>query len=290
MPPALALALLLPAGASAIVARGTPCFDSSDAFEPLRSRQQLAHDNATGLFSLVAAPASCLAASAADAPGAPLLVAPCDPADAAQQFALAADRVTLARSSRPLGFRSGGFRANLEVWVVAAGGGDVVAYDANASVLRLAPKGGFNHDAATNLCLALAPAPVAPCEPPSPSAALPFCDGALSAAARVADLVGRVRPDEVAGLLVNGAKGVDRLWLLPHNWWSEALHGVEAGCAEAAPGGAARCPTGFPAALSTAASFNATLFAAVGDAVGREARALYNSGTANGLAFWSPNV
>ena len=37
----------------------------------------------------------------------------------------------------------------------------------------------------------------------------------------------RVAPAEVHGLLVNGAAGVDRLWLQPHNWWSEALHGVQ---------------------------------------------------------------
>jgi hypothetical protein len=39
--------------------------------------------------------------------------------------------------------------------------------------------------------------------------------------------VARVQPAEVARLLVNAAHGIDRLWIQPHNWWSEALHGVQ---------------------------------------------------------------
>ena len=99
----------------------------------------------------------------------------------------------------------------------------------------------------------------------------------------------RVEPDEVQELLVNGAAGLPRLWLQPHNWWSEALHGVQAGCAQA-DDGSSRCPTGFPAAISTAASFNATLFRAVGSVIGAEARALANEGVTNGFTFWSPNL
>ena len=105
----------------------------------------------------------------------------------------------------------------------------------------------------------------------------------------MADLISRLEAADVEGLVVNGAKGVDRLWLQPHNWWSEALHGVQTGCATA-DDGTRRCPTGYPSAISSAASFNKTLFSAIGSAIGAEARALANVGVSNGFTYWSPNV
>ncbi|GFY90155.1 beta-D-xylosidase 4 [Actinidia rufa] len=47
--------------------------------------------------------------------------------------------------------------------------------------------------------------------------------------------------------------------------------------------------TSFPQVILTAASFNVTLFHAIGKVVSTEARAMYNVGLA-GLTFWSPNV
>ena len=47
--------------------------------------------------------------------------------------------------------------------------------------------------------------------------------------------------------------------------------------------------TSFPVPLVTAASFNATLFRAVGVAVGTEARAFHSVGHA-GLTYWAPNI
>ena len=147
--------------------------------------------------------------------------------------------------------------------------------------------------------------PFSPCDPPSPSAELPFCqatalcadtkkravvcarvceigvcgarsedarrrarnrarllrnnlgvfprlrgpgDASLRRSERVADLVGRVKTEEVLGLLVNGAKGIDRLWLPPHNWWSEALHGVQSGCAQTHDGSSANTHNTHPGA------------------------------------------
>ena len=125
------------------------------------------------------------------------------------------------------------------------------------------------------------------------SAALPFCDASLPLAARVADLVARVAAGpERAGLLNTVQAAVDNATERVHTpdlqWWSEALHGVAA-----SPGvqfgGAARGATAVPQVVLTAASFNVSLFAAVGATVGREARAMNNIGQ-GGLTYWSPTL
>jgi beta-glucosidase-like glycosyl hydrolase len=76
------------------------------------------------------------------------------------------------------------------------------------------------------------------------------------------------------------------------NRWNEALHGVQNGCADpTTPSDKAKhCPTSFPAAISTAASINRTLFYMIGKTVGTEARALANEHATDGLTFWSPNI
>jgi beta-glucosidase-like glycosyl hydrolase len=102
--------------------------------------------------------------------------------------------------------------------------------------------------------------------------------------------------------------------------FGEALHGVATGCGWVGGGGGDRgqpqaadqfgprtgCPTSYPAAIAEGATFNRSLWAAVGAAIGREARALHNqpscAGQANcvnisgalsgkglaGLAVWAP--
>ena len=144
-------------------------------------------------------------------------------------------------------------------------------------------RGGFNDLVQKNLCVTWS-TPVRPCDPPSPAASFPMCNLTAPVATRVADLVSRLPPATVPHLLVNMAPSVDSLWLQPQNWWSEALHGVQSGCANTAQG--SRCPVSFPAAISTAASFNKTLFEAVGNVIGTEARALSNIGVADGFTFW----
>ena len=47
--------------------------------------------------------------------------------------------------------------------------------------------------------------------------------------------------------------------------------------------------TSFPQVISTAQSFNKTLFNSIGSTIGKEGRAFHNSGHA-GLTFWAPNV
>nr|BBF98353.1 beta-D-xylosidase/alpha-L-arabinofuranosidase [Nepenthes alata]BBF98355.1 beta-D-xylosidase/alpha-L-arabinofuranosidase [Nepenthes alata] len=119
--------------------------------------------------------------------------------------------------------------------------------------------------------------------------ALGFCDTSMGIPERVADLVGRLSLEEKIGLLGNTAGGVSRLGIPKYEWWSEALHGVSyvgpgTRFSSVVPGA-----TSFPQVITTAASFNSSLFEAIGKVVSTEARAMYNVGLA-GLTYWSPNV
>ncbi|KAL0648143.1 hypothetical protein Bca4012_046434 [Brassica carinata] len=125
--------------------------------------------------------------------------------------------------------------------------------------------------------------------PNPPPAGYGFCNTGLNAEARVTDLVGRLTLEEKIGFLVSKATGVSRLGIPDYNWWSEALHGVS----DVGDGSSFKGPvpgaTSFPQVILTAASFNVSLFQAIGKVVSTEARAMYNVGAA-GLTFWSPNV
>ncbi|KAL0701058.1 hypothetical protein Bca4012_057180 [Brassica carinata] len=116
-----------------------------------------------------------------------------------------------------------------------------------------------------------------------------FCNMGLKAEARVADLVGRLTLEEKIGFLVSKATGVSRLGIPDYNWWSEALHGVSDVGGGSNFKGPVPGATSFPQVILTAASFNVSLFQAIGKVVSTEARAMYNVGV-GGLTFWSPNI
>ncbi|XP_013652260.2 beta-D-xylosidase 3-like [Brassica napus] len=116
-----------------------------------------------------------------------------------------------------------------------------------------------------------------------------FCNTGLKAEARVTDLVGRLTLVEKIGFLVSKSTGVSRLGIPDYNWWSEALHGVSDVGGGSSFTGLVPGATSFPQVILTAASFNVSLFQAIGKVVSTEARAMYNVGAA-GLTFWSPNV
>ncbi|BAF28089.1 probable beta-D-xylosidase 7 [Oryza sativa Japonica Group] len=120
-----------------------------------------------------------------------------------------------------------------------------------------------------------------------------FCDATLPAEQRAADLVARLTAAEKVAQLGDQAAGVPRLGVPAYKWWSEALHGLATsgrGLHFDAPGSAARAATSFPQVLLTAAAFDDDLWFRIGQAIGTEARALYNIGQAEGLTMWSPNV
>lgn len=116
-----------------------------------------------------------------------------------------------------------------------------------------------------------------------------FCDTSLDVKTRVDDLVKRLTLQEKIGWIVNTAKGVSRLGIPNYEWWSEILHGISF----IGPGSKFMGPvpgaTSFPQVILTAATFNVSLYEAIGKAVSTEARAMYNEGLA-GLTFWSPNI
>ncbi|KAJ7946694.1 Beta xylosidase [Quillaja saponaria] len=116
-----------------------------------------------------------------------------------------------------------------------------------------------------------------------------FCNTSLAIDLRVADLVKRLALQQKIGFLVNSAGSVSSLGIPKYEWWSEALHGVS----YVGPGtrftNVVTGATSFPQVILTAASFNASLFEAIGRVVSTEARAMYNVGLA-GLTYWSPNI
>ncbi|PSS06200.1 Beta-D-xylosidase [Actinidia chinensis var. chinensis] len=128
------------------------------------------------------------------------------------------------------------------------------------------------------------------CDPrDSKSKDFAFCKASLPVAERVRDLIGRLTLQEKVKLLVNNAAAVPRLGMRGYEWWSEALHGVSNVGPGTKFGGAFPGATSFPQVISTAASFNSSLWEQIGRVVSDEARAMYNGGMA-GLTFWSPNV
>ncbi|CAN7080166.1 unnamed protein product [Brassica oleracea var. botrytis] len=118
---------------------------------------------------------------------------------------------------------------------------------------------------------------------------LRFCRVNVPIHVRVQDLIGRLTLQEKIRLLVNNAAAVPRLGIGGYEWWSEALHGVSDVGPGAKFGGAFPGATSFPQVITTAASFNQSLWEEIGRVVSDEARAMYNGGVA-GLTYWSPNV
>nr|CAB3476988.1 unnamed protein product [Digitaria exilis] len=117
-----------------------------------------------------------------------------------------------------------------------------------------------------------------------------YCDASLPYGDRVRDLVGQLTLDEKVGNLGDRADGAPRVGLPHYRWWGEALHGVSdvgpwgTWFGDVVPGA-----TSFPLVITTAASFNETLWRSVGAAVSTEIRAMYNLGHAE-LTYWSPNI
>ncbi|XP_047335191.1 probable beta-D-xylosidase 2 [Impatiens glandulifera] len=128
------------------------------------------------------------------------------------------------------------------------------------------------------------------CNPTDPATkGFKFCRSSIPIPDRVKDLIGRLTLQEKVKLLVNKAAAVPRLGIRGYEWWSEALHGVSNVGPGTKFGGQYPGATSFPQVITTAASFNATLWEDIGRVVSDEARAMYNGGMA-GLTFWSPNI
>ena len=97
--------------------------------------------------------------------------------------------------------------------------------------------------------------------------AAPYCNGSLPLEARVADLVGRLSLAEKAACITTSSCNLDRFGLRADGFTSEALHGLRYPCATDVPGHAALCASSSPHAQLLAASFNRSLWHAVGTVV-----------------------
>lgn len=93
---------------------------------------------------------------------------------------------------------------------------------------------------------------------------LPFCRTNKPIHVRVKDLIGRLTLAEKIRLLVNNAAAVPRLGIQGYEWWSEALHGVSNVGPGTKFGGEFPGATSFPQVILTAASFNGSLWEAIG--------------------------
>lgn len=115
----------------------------------------------------------------------------------------------------------------------------------------------------------------------------PFQNADLPTEERIEDLLSRMTLEEKVSQMVHNSPGIERLGILPYNWWSEALHGV----------GRSGNATIFPQAIGMAATFDRDLLFRISSAISDEARAMFNAfqETENynrytGLSFWTPNV
>jgi len=112
-------------------------------------------------------------------------------------------------------------------------------------------------------------------------------DTTLSAQERAEALVDLMTLEERALVLNYRSPEIARLNIPEYNWWNEGLHGVaRAGTA-----------TMFPQAIALAAMFDKGMMETVGNIIGLETRAKYNSYSAQGdrdiykgLTLWSPNI
>eukprot|EP00659_Diplonema_papillatum_P021180 gene21180-32624_t len=126
-----------------------------------------------------------------------------------------------------------------------------------------------------------------PCEM-EPLAGTPACDVDKSPLVRAQYLVSLLNTTEKVKMLSDSSPAIPRLHIEAYEWWSEALHGLAY-----SPGMEFKVPTvyatSFPQTITLAATFNRSVWAAVGSVIGREARAFSNE-RRGGLTFWAPTV
>lgn len=132
-------------------------------------------------------------------------------------------------------------------------------------------------------------------------ASLPYCNSSLPTLERVRDLVVRMTLSEkVDNMHVSGDGESSRKSLNTFSYFQlagiprlgvpgvpvmECLHGVGVDRNDFCVNQGRTCPTSFPVPVGMSASFNETLWALVGSAVGKEARALGNMGKAGAGLF-----
>ena len=131
--------------------------------------------------------------------------------------------------------------------------------------------GGEPEVSAHNLVVAAAHGP---CDT-APGNTSMWCDRTKTIAERVDALIAAMTLPEKANLISSFSHSVPRLNWPAHRWGNEALHGV-LGVGY----------TSWPSPIGIAASYNKSLFQALGRLTSDEARA----GEVSGSTFWAPNI
>ncbi|KAK4352421.1 hypothetical protein RND71_027939 [Anisodus tanguticus] len=124
----------------------------------------------------------------------------------------------------------------------------------------------------------------------SVTSSFPFCNNSLPISQRVNDLVSRLTLEEKILQLVNAAPEIPRLGISAYEWWSEGLHGISRHGKGMLFNGTVKAATMFPQIILTAATFDENLWYRIAQAIGKEARAVYNAGQLKGMTFWAPNI
>jgi len=115
----------------------------------------------------------------------------------------------------------------------------------------------------------------------------PWCNAELPIDARVKDMISRLSVAEKIDALDTSEKPLDSLGLNSYNWWSEATHGISH--VSNNPSRGTQFETNFAFPITTAMSFNRTMWWATGQQIGREARAFMNVGDA-WSTYWAPVI
>jgi beta-glucosidase-like glycosyl hydrolase len=121
----------------------------------------------------------------------------------------------------------------------------------------------------------------------SAMSSLPWCDYTLSVDVRAADAVSRLSLSEKINALGTNTGPLDSLELNAYNWWSEATHGISH--VRDGPSSTTPKETNFALPITTAGSFNRSLWTATGRQIGVEARAFMNAGNAYST-YWAPVI
>lgn len=115
----------------------------------------------------------------------------------------------------------------------------------------------------------------------------PYQNPSLSADERARDLLEKLTLEEKVQLMMNNSPGIERLGILPYEWWNEALHGV----------GRAGQATVFPQSIALAATFDKDAVYETFNMISDEARAKHHDFKRKGeykryqgLTFWTPNI
>ncbi|GFP79969.1 probable beta-d-xylosidase 7 [Phtheirospermum japonicum] len=125
---------------------------------------------------------------------------------------------------------------------------------------------------------------------PQTTKSFKFCKTTLPIHERVDDLISRLTLDEKISQLVSTSPAIPRLGIAAYEWWSEALHGVSGYGRGISFSGTITKVTSFPQVILSASTFDCQLWYHIGQAIGKETRAVYNVGQAKGMTFWAPNI